>query len=597
MKKLVLVLFMLLMLNVLDACGGGVTAVPGAASSGKESADMIDVTTKTLPDAVAELKAAGFTNVTSNTSSDKEWKEDRWIVVSQSVEAGQKHALEDEIKLTCKKLCLLYLDLKSESNLLFSTYDMDIYVDETLIGTVANGKTITKLMSLLEGKHTIVACKSGDNSVKATKELSVTSDITFKSDIGHGGSIEFKNMETLDSIVGASIKVPKVTGEILSEAKKDLEEAGFINVREEPYSDIWDRDNWIVTKQGVESGSEVDQNEFIQLDCIKLDQYFSETYSGKTLAEVEKMAQQSGFSLKCTSAEDQSDLSDTINGLSEKEKEYWVVTSAEQYRSELKTAKIYLKREESPEEKKAAEEAKKKAEEEKKKAEEEKKKAEEEKKKAEEEKRKAEEEKKAEEKKKAEEAEKNKEAANAGQGSAASASGEASQDAPEDSIPYNKIDSFQIEYSFAHTQFHDDTVYLANGERTIIYLTASPAGLTLDDFKIEYNGSKLSVDISEMWSDSGKNQSGCTITASAIEPGLSKIEILSRYDLEADGENVSVCELSIKNLDSREGTRVYITRNGEKYHFSADCAGPNAYATSLYEAELYEYGPCGNCVN
>ena len=36
---------------------------------------MIDVTTKTLPDAVAELKAAGFTNVTSNASSDKEEEE------------------------------------------------------------------------------------------------------------------------------------------------------------------------------------------------------------------------------------------------------------------------------------------------------------------------------------------------------------------------------------------------------------------------------------------------------------------------------------------------------------------------------------------
>ena len=66
MKKLVLVMAMLLILSVLDACGGGVTAVPGTAGSGKGSADMIDVTTKTLPDAVAELKAAGFTNVTSN---------------------------------------------------------------------------------------------------------------------------------------------------------------------------------------------------------------------------------------------------------------------------------------------------------------------------------------------------------------------------------------------------------------------------------------------------------------------------------------------------------------------------------------------------
>lgn len=141
-------------------------------------------------------------------------------------------------------------------------------------------------------------------------------------------------METLNSIAGASIKVPKVTGMVLSEALKELEEAGFINVREEPYSEIWDRDNWIVTKQGVEEGSKVDQNEFIQLDCKKLDQYFDETYSGKTLAEVEKMAQQSGFALKYYNAEDNSDLGATVSSLSEEVKEYWVVTSAEQYPSE-----------------------------------------------------------------------------------------------------------------------------------------------------------------------------------------------------------------------------------------------------------------------
>lgn len=60
--------------------------------------------------------------------------------------------------------------------------------------------------------------------------------------------------------------------------------------------------------------------------------------------------------------------------------------------------------------------------------------------------------------------------------------------------------------SFAHPQFDTDIVFLGNGERATIYLIATPAGLTLDDFEITYEGSKLSVDISEMWSDEGKTQ-------------------------------------------------------------------------------------------
>ena len=86
-----------------------------------------------------------------------------------------------------------------------------------------------------------------------------------------------------------------------------------------------------------------------------------------------------------------------------------------------------------------------------------------------------------EEKKKAEE---EKAAANTDQGSAAGASGEVPQGAPEDSIPYNKVDSIQVRYSFAHAQFHNDVVYLGNGEKTTIDIIATPADLTLDDFII-----------------------------------------------------------------------------------------------------------------
>ena len=100
-----------------------------------------------------------------------------------------------------------------------------------------------------------------------------------------------------------------------------------------------------------------------------------------------------------------------------------------------------------------------------------------------------------------------------------------------------------------------------------------------------------------MWSDEGKNQSGCTILVSPKTSGLSDISIYSYYDIEKEGENATGYVIPINALDSSEGRIVYYTRNGEKYHFSADCAGPNAEATTLHEAESYDLGPCGNCVN
>ncbi|MCR5449765.1 MAG: PASTA domain-containing protein [Solobacterium sp.] len=338
----------------LVGCSGGETRSSSDSSvndTGK--IEMIDVLNMELPKAKLALDKAGFTSVKSNYDNNNSWDETKLIVVEQNIQSGKKADPNDEIVLTCRKLCELYFDLESEYNLLFNKYDLDLYIDNQEIGSISNGQKFTKLVEVLEGEHTFTVYKAGGKSTKATKTINVSDHMTFKSKITHGGSISFENSELKYGVEGSSLEVIDVTNKILADAKNSLKSLGFVNVREEPYGDIWDDNNWIVTSQSVKAGEKIDKNKNIQLNCIKLDNYYNDAYSGKTLDVVQDMAAELGVSLKYRNSQDNKDLDETIGSLPDDSKEYWIVESAENWVT--KTALLYLTYLGTPEEKAAAE--------------------------------------------------------------------------------------------------------------------------------------------------------------------------------------------------------------------------------------------------
>ena len=302
---------------------------------------VVAVTDMSYPEAVEALKAAGFSNVTSNIEPNTD--ESQWVVVKQSVDPGKKIRPGDKIELTCAMRCKLYIDIHSEANLMFSTYDITVSLDGTELGSIPNGKNFTLLADILSGDHTLVFCKAGSTSPKATKKISVANDVTYSCDLAHSGSsIDIKNESIQDNINGAALEVIDVTGMVLSDAMAKLSEIGFSNLREEPYSSIWDKDNWIVTAQGIQPGTVADKNDFIQLDCISLDDYFSNTYVGKNVSEIQELAEASGFVIRF---EDDSwhDLNSTVAAMDQQTKADWIATSARQYGGADKTAVVTIK--------------------------------------------------------------------------------------------------------------------------------------------------------------------------------------------------------------------------------------------------------------
>ena len=91
----------------------------------------------------------------------------------------------------------LSLKIRSDDNLMFSTYDITISLDSTEIGSVANGKTFEYSSTVFGGEHTLVFCKSGESSPKCSKTIVISEDTFYSCDLKHGSaSIEIKNEKT-----------------------------------------------------------------------------------------------------------------------------------------------------------------------------------------------------------------------------------------------------------------------------------------------------------------------------------------------------------------------------------------------------------------
>ena len=126
-----------------------------------------------------------------------------------------------------------------------------------------------------------------------------------------------------------------VTGMALSDAEMALEKEGFTNLRGEPFDDIEDKDNWIVTAQSKAPGLAAKSDELIILDCDGFDDYVNDNYSGKNIVDIQKLAKKSGFNIKYQdSSSNELDLSSLTNDV----KKDVIASSACQYNEAAKTA-------------------------------------------------------------------------------------------------------------------------------------------------------------------------------------------------------------------------------------------------------------------
>lgn len=91
----------------------------------------------------------------------------------------------------------LTLNITFSENLIFSTYDVDMYIDDTLIASMDHGEGVETSINVEKGKHLIVFQKQGDASIRGTAMVNAEDETFFECTIyAHSDEISVKKVNT-----------------------------------------------------------------------------------------------------------------------------------------------------------------------------------------------------------------------------------------------------------------------------------------------------------------------------------------------------------------------------------------------------------------
>lgn len=327
---------------------GEITTSNSIADSAITYDDMANVE---LNEALEQLNNKHFVNVKYESIDDASiYDVADWMVVSQNITPGDAIDKADEIVLSCRKVYFqFYFDLEFDENLFLATYDIDVYLDGTMIDTIPHGNNFTYLTRLKEGDHEVVFYKNTNHEVKATKNINISTDSTLVGRLhSNNKDIELNDFVVKDSIENTSFEVANVEGMILDSALSTLGGIGFINLSEEPSGDIWDRSNWVVISQSVKAGEVKDKNTPITLSCIKRSDYLSKYYLKLSIPEAVKKAEEMNNMIRFVDYVQNVYMDNKVSSMSAEDKEKWIVKQASYDSETINLAFVYTGNVEMP---------------------------------------------------------------------------------------------------------------------------------------------------------------------------------------------------------------------------------------------------------
>ena len=166
------------------------------------------------------------------------------------------------------------LEIECVENLLFSKYDVDVYVDDSMQGTISHGTTETYNLNLTKGVYEIKFVSAEDDEVTGGVSIDIYQDESLKYKISCTSSQI--NVETIQGTVSQhgedEAAIPQSASSYkyqnYVDVQTELSEAGFTNISFEILYDI--ELGW--TEEGEVDSVSVDGNaEFEQGDIFKKD--------------------------------------------------------------------------------------------------------------------------------------------------------------------------------------------------------------------------------------------------------------------------------------------------------------------------------------
>lgn len=157
------------------------------------------------------------------------------------------------------------------------------------------------------------------------------------------------------------------------------------------------------------------------------------------------------------------------------------------------------------------------------------------------------------------------------------------------------VSNMSVDYETDYIHETYDPIYIGNEEGVTFTIFTGNEVNDIDELVFYYNSSLLNHTVREFDNEGGNAK--IIVYVTGLKECNTDFIITTEYELENRGEEAEGYIYNIHRVDYLEGKTVYVTETGEKYHYSAACAGENAIKTIRFDAEMWGFGPCGKCVN
>ena len=147
------------------------------------------------------------------------------IVIGLTACQSEQSETNQEEEMQVEKFTV-QVEIACEENLLFSRYDVNIFIDGELLGTLEHGATDTYTAELVEGEHTLKAEKEDESVVDGTVEFEVSenTELSYQLSLSRD-QIEIEKIEPEQDVSQKEEKTDEESTKKIKDTEKNKDDA------------------------------------------------------------------------------------------------------------------------------------------------------------------------------------------------------------------------------------------------------------------------------------------------------------------------------------------------------------------------------------
>ena len=147
------------------------------------------------------------------------------IVIGLTACQSEQSETNQEEEMQVEKFTV-QVEIACEENLLFSRYDVNIFIDDELLGTLEHGATDAYTAELVEGEHTLKAEKEDESDVDGAVEFEVSENTELSYQLSlSSNQIEIEKIEPEQDVPQKEEKTDEESTKKIKDTEKNKDDA------------------------------------------------------------------------------------------------------------------------------------------------------------------------------------------------------------------------------------------------------------------------------------------------------------------------------------------------------------------------------------